>query len=139
MKRICLLLLCLTSVCVLTMPSVSAKKVTASISGAIHHPAQRIPAMKICAVNILNSRKICIKTKADNQAYKINGLSEGEYQVMASAKADTSTGGYMQQVQCIRAPCDPVPGNISLAAGESFDKADISFQTPSSPTATEKK
>jgi hypothetical protein len=139
MKRIYLLLLCVTSACVSTMPPASAKKVTGSISGAIHHPARRIPAMRICAENMRSNKKTCIDTKADYQAYKISGLSAGEYQVRAFAGGYASKGGYMQQVQCIRAPCYPVPGNISLAAGENFEKADISFQMPELPTETEKK
>jgi hypothetical protein len=139
MKRISLLLLCITSACVSTTPLASTKKVTSSISGVIHHPARRIPAMLICAENMLSNKKTCIKTKADYQAYKISGLPVGDYQVRALAGGYAGNGAYMQQVQCIRAPCDSVIGNILLAAGENFDKADISFQMPDSPTQMEKK
>jgi hypothetical protein len=139
MKRICLLILCITSASVSTTPLASTKKVTGSISGVIHHPARRIPAMRICAENMLSNKKTCIKSKADHQNYVIKGLPAGDYQVKAFSGGYAGNGAYMQQVQCIRAPCDPVPGNISLAAGESFDKADISFQIPDSPTQVEKK
>jgi hypothetical protein len=139
MKRICLLLLFVTSACISTMPPAMAKKVTVSISGSIHHPARRIPAMQICAVNMGSNKKTCVKTKGDYQVYKISKLPAGEYQIRAFAGSYPNNGGYMQQVQCIQAPCDPVPGNISLAAGESFEKADISFQMPGPPSSNVRK
>jgi hypothetical protein len=138
MKPLCLLLLFVTSACIFTIPPAFAKKLTGSISGTTHHPARRIPAMQICAVNMGSNKKTCVKTKADHQVYKISKLPAGEYQIRAFAGSYPNNGGYMRQVQCIKAPCDPVPGNISLAAGDSFEKADISFQIPSPSTQMEK-
>lgn len=123
-----------------TMDSASAvsKKASGSIAGTLSHPARRIPAMQVCAVNANTQRKVCIKTKADSTRYKILRLPAGEYEVIARAASYPESGAYRQSVQCIRAPCPPVIGAISLAAGQHYDQANITFPMPNPPAAAEK-
>jgi hypothetical protein len=135
MKKIAIAFISMFCISVMLSPSATAapKKTTGMISGEINHPAHRIPSVKICAVNLQTNKNYCVKTRPDQQDYQIRKLPAGEYQVIADDLSYSHEGGYMQQVQCIRAPCDPVPGNITLTAGQHFDKALISFRTPEKP------
>jgi hypothetical protein len=112
------------------LPSSTAapQKATAIISGEIQHPSHKNAAVKVCVVSIETRKQYCIKTKPGQANYQIKKLPAGEYQVFADDLSYAYEGGYMQSVQCIRAPCDPVPGNIVLAAGQHFDKAMLSLK-----------
>jgi hypothetical protein len=103
-------------------------KATGIISGEIQHPAHKIPAVKVCALSIETRKEYCVNTKSGQASYQIKKLPAGEYQVFADDVSYAYEGGYIQSVQCIRAPCDPVPGNIVLAVGQHFDKATVSLK-----------
>ena len=128
----------IASVSTTATASAVSKKATGSIAGTISHPARRIPTMVVCAVNASTQKKACVKTKADSSYYKIVRLPAGEYEVIARAAAYAKSGAYWQSVQCIRAPCLPVMGSISLAAGQNYNQANITFPLPSAPATEEK-
>lgn len=96
---------------------------SARISGVILHPAQAVPAMRICALSDKTAPDqapdVCIDTVAGADDYTLDGLRAGTYQIVARAqRAGMSVGGHVRPVQCIRAPCPEMLADVTLAAGE---------------------
>lgn len=102
---------------------------TGRIEGAIRHPAHVVPAMRICAIGSgapAQARRVCIQTGNGQDRYRIDGLPPDDYVVVANATDGLyRIGGHLQQVQCIRAPCPPMPAPITLSAGAQVRDADI--------------
>lgn len=103
---------------------------SARMSGVILHPAQAVPAMRICALSDKSvatpAPDVCIRTRAGADDYTLTGLQPGTYQVVAALDhAGTRVGGHVRPVQCIRAPCPDMLAEITLAAGEHRENIDI--------------
>ncbi|MFZ2754405.1 MAG: hypothetical protein WAZ48_13290 [Lysobacteraceae bacterium] len=105
---------------------------TGSIEGNIAHPAHAIPAMRICAIGSGESAKsICVRTRRGQGSYRINGVTPGDYIVIAATVTGAGgdgmyrLGGHVQQVQCIRAPCPEMPVPLSLSPGAHLTGIDI--------------
>lgn len=102
-----------------------------SIAGHIQHPAHAIPAMRICAIGSgapAEAKRICVRTQRAQGSYRIDGLPADDYVVIAETDGDTGlyrVGGYMQQVQCIRAPCPEMPKSVTVKAGATVDGIDL--------------
>lgn len=102
-----------------------------SISGVIQHPAQAVPAMRICAIGSgapAQARRICVSTQTGDDTYRIDGLPADEYIVIARtehASALYRVGGHMQPVQCIRAPCPAMPKAVKVDAGAHIEGVDL--------------
>jgi hypothetical protein len=100
------------------------------IEGVIQHPAHVVPAMRICALSTAPSREPhrCTQTRAAQGTYRIDGLPPGDYQVFAETeKGIYRTGGHLQPVQCIRAPCPDQPRTLTVASGATLDGIDLTF------------
>lgn len=103
---------------------------SARISGVIMHPAQAVPAMRICAISDKTAPDpapdVCIDTVAGADDYTLDGLRAGTYQIVARAeRAGMSVGGHVRPVQCIRAPCPEMLAEVTLAAGEQRAGVDL--------------
>lgn len=102
----------------------------ARISGVIQHPAQAVPAMRICAISDKSAPApapdVCIDTAAGTDDYTLDGLQPGTYQIVARvARAGTRVGGHVRPVQCIRAPCPEMLAEVTVAAGEHRKDIDL--------------
>jgi len=76
--------------------------------------------MQVCALNTKTQVTSCIKTKAGQTKYLIQGLVTAEYQVLANlTSSELRVVGHMLQVQLIRAPC---PALLSVLAESKRDK-----------------
>ncbi len=109
----------------------SAPAAGGAIEGAIQHPAHVIPAMRICAIGSGapgEATHVCVDTRRDQGRYRIADLPADEYIVIAETEGDASmyrVGGYMQQVQCIRAPCPDMPKSVAVGQNATVDGIDI--------------
>ena len=109
---------------------------TASIEGVIQHPAHAVPAIRICALSMSDTREPhrCTTTRAGADTYRIDGLRPGDYQVFADARNGLyRLGGHMQAVQCIRAPCPEQPKTITLSSGAALRDIDLTHFYESRP------
>ena len=69
-----------------------------------------------------------LDTRAAVDTYRIDGLPPGDYQVFAAVpKGMYRSGGHMQAVQCIRAPCPDQPKTVTVTAGAVLDGIDLGF------------
>lgn len=109
-------------------PPTSASR-TGAIEGRILHPAQVVPALRICAIGSgapQDAKRICIDTRPSQDTYRIDGLPPDDYIVIAAAdKGLYRVGGHVQPVQCIRAPCPDMPASVAVAAGAVVTDIDI--------------
>jgi hypothetical protein len=94
-----------------------------SIGGRIQFPAGVAPAMRICAISAQASQ--CIDSPAGRTLYRIGNLPDGDYQVVARLDGATPVAGHVQQVQCIRAPCQDQLATLSVAGGKEVATADL--------------
>ena len=68
----------------------------------------------------------CVRPAAGATAYRIDGLPADDYVVFAWTDATPPrVGGHVRQVQCIRAPCPPMPDGVTLASGAKVDGVDL--------------
>lgn len=101
-----------------------------SIAGVINHPAHTVPAMRICALSTRPGREPhrCIDSRAAADTYRIDGLPPGDYQVFAEVGTGMyRSGGHVQQVQCIRAPCPELPKTVTVTPGALLDGINLTF------------
>lgn len=100
-----------------------------SIAGRILHPAHVVPALRICAIGSgasAEATRICVRTRAHEDRYRIDGLPPGDYIVIASISEGLyRVGGHMQPVQCIRAPCPEMPKPVTVASAATVDDIDL--------------
>ncbi len=99
---------------------------TGGIGGAIAFADGAAPALRICALGEADARGViprrCVDTQAGARAYRIDGLAPGAYSVLAESRdARRLSGGHLQQVQCIRAPCPEMPATVNVTAGAATD------------------
>ena len=103
---------------------VDPKALRGAIGGRIQFPAGVAPAMRICAVAA--AARQCIDSPAGRTLYRIEHLPDGEYQVVAKVESvETPVAGYVQDVQCIRAPCPPQLVSVAIADGKEVADADL--------------
>ena len=90
----------------------------ATLGGVVQHPAHVVPAMRICAVPADGGHAVCADKPAHEDRWQLS-VPAGEYQVFAwPARGLPGTGAYLQPVQCIRAPCPPMPATVRVRPGE---------------------
>jgi hypothetical protein len=106
-------------------------KGSGSLAGVIQHPAQAVPAMRICAIGSgapAQARRVCVTTRNGDDTYRIDGLPADEYIVIARTEQASGlyrVGGHMQAVQCIRAPCPAMPKAVKVEAGAQIEGVDL--------------
>jgi len=97
-----------------------------SIAGAIRVGSESLPVVRICALPLDGSAATCVRTRAGDNQYRIDGLAAGRYQVAGwplSSKVAliASTLG----IQCIRAPCPDYLRKIDLKPGAQVIDVDL--------------
>lgn len=98
---------------------------TATLGGVVQHPAHVVPALRICAMPAGGGAPICADKPAHQGRWRVS-VPAGEYQVFAwTGRPGDGTGAYLQPVQCIRAPCPPMPATVRVGAGEVRDDLDL--------------
>jgi hypothetical protein len=114
----------------------SAPRTGGAIEGRILHPAHAaqantIPAMRICAIGSgapEQAKRVCVRTRAGQAAYRIDGLPADDYIVVAHASDHSPlyrVGGHMRQMQCIRAPCPSMPATVTVGEGARIAGVDL--------------
>lgn len=97
----------------------------ATLGGVVRHPAHVVPALRICALPADGGAPTCTDARAHADRWQLR-VPAGEYQVFAwPADGARGTGAYLQPVQCIRAPCPPMPATVSVKAGEVRGDVDL--------------
>lgn len=100
-----------------------------SIAGRIAYDAGPAPALRICAIGSgdpVEATHRCVRTAAGATAYRIDGLPADDYSVFAwTDTTPPRVGGHVRQVQCIRAPCPPMPEGVTLAGGAKVEGIDL--------------
>lgn len=97
----------------------------ASLSGLIRYPSEGAPAMRICALPAQGTAS-CVNTVDGQRDYRISQLAGGEYRIVAAlVEGEMRVGGYVAQVQCIRAPCPPMLKTVVLPAGSDLTGIDL--------------
>lgn len=106
-------------------PSPRPERGAASLSGLIRYPSESAPAMRICALPAQGTAS-CVSTVDGQHDYRISQLAGGEYRIVAAlAEGEMRVGGYVAQVQCIRAPCPEMLKTVVLPAGTGLTGIDI--------------
>lgn len=99
------------------------------ITGRIAYDDGAAPALRICAIGSgdpATSRHVCTTTAAGATEYRLTGLPADDYGVFAWTRSGPSrVGGHVRQVQCIRAPCPPMPMDVTVDAGARVDGVDL--------------
>lgn len=72
-------------------PSVASGKAT--ISGTLGYPAGSLPTMSVCAVDSVSDKETCVKTKANQDTYKLL-VDPGTYIVYAKAIHEGAKSNY---------------------------------------------
>lgn len=100
-----------------------------TIAGAIAYDAGPAPALRICAIGSgdpAEATQRCVRTAAGATRYRIDGLPADDYSVFAwTTTSPPRVGGHVEQVQCIRAPCPPMPAGVTLGSGAKVDGVDL--------------
>lgn len=100
-----------------------------TIAGRIAYDDGAAPALRICAIGSgdpATSRHVCTTTAAGATEYRLTGLPADDYGVFAWTRSGPSrVGGHVRQVQCIRAPCPPMPMDVTVDAGARVDGVDL--------------
>lgn len=114
---------------------------TATLGGVADHRAHVVPAMRICAMPTDGGAAVCVDKRAHEDRWQLS-VPAGEYQVFAwSDRPGDGPGAYLKPVQCIRAPCPPMPATVRVRAGDVRDDIDVSgfedarTDLPASPPA----
>ena len=103
-----------------------------AIGGRIAYAEGVVPAMRICA--LWADGQSCVDSPAGRTLYRIEGLRDGEYLVVARVEAPaTPVAGHVQQVQCIRAPCPARLAPVRVADGKEVANADLNGFYPERP------
>jgi hypothetical protein len=98
-----------------------------AIGGRIEFPGNGVaPAMRICAVATTGGASRCIDSPPGRTLYRIDGLVDGDYQVVARVDAvDTPVAGHVEQPQCALEPCPTRLLTLSLAGGQDVATAHL--------------
>lgn len=79
------------------------------IEGRLGYPAESLPAMRIVAFQVATGQYYSVDTVAGQASYRLDGLPEGKYNVLAYTLGSESfpaglAGGYTQVVMCGMGP-----------------------------------
>jgi hypothetical protein len=97
-----------------------------SISGKIAYPADGVPTMRICAIHDNGAMVGCTQTNAGDTSYRIDNLAAADYYVVAEFReGDMQVGGHVEQIQCIRAPCEGRLTPVMVKAGAKLKNIDL--------------
>jgi hypothetical protein len=97
-----------------------------SISGKIAYPADGVPAMRICAIHDHGAMVGCTQTKAGETSYRIDNLAAADYYVIAEFReGDMQVGGHVEQIQCIRAPCEGILIPVMIKPGAKLENINL--------------
>ncbi|MGN6152695.1 MAG: hypothetical protein ACTHOH_11925 [Lysobacteraceae bacterium] len=110
-------------------PATRSTTTGGTIAGRIAYDDGAAPALRICAIGSgdpATARHVCTTTAAGATEYRITGLPADDYGVFAWTRSGPSrVGGHVQQVQCIRAPCPPMPMDVTVGSGARVDGVDL--------------
>lgn len=102
------------------------------IAGAIAWPgAGAPPAFRVCALGSGGegaSTRTCVRTQAGDRRYRIDGLAADSYTIVAEQRDGDPRfriASHVMQVQCIRAPCPPMPMDVTVGSGARVDGVDL--------------
>jgi hypothetical protein len=97
-----------------------------SISGDILFPDNAVPAMRVCAIHDGGDLYGCVQTAVGASRYRIEQLPPTSYRVVAKPQTGAlRIGGFVKQVQCLRAPCPAVLMPVNVAPGEAIAGVDL--------------
>lgn len=96
----------------LTAPTADEQALSApasGIEGRLGYPAETLPAMRIVAFQVATGQYYSVDTVAGQATYRLDGLPEGKYNVLAYTLGSDSVpaglaGGYTQAVMCGMGP-----------------------------------
>ncbi len=79
------------------------------VEGRLGYPADSLPAMRIVAFQVATGQYYSVDTVAGQSTYRLDGLAEGKYNVLAYTLGSDSfpvglAGGYTQAVMCGMGP-----------------------------------
>ncbi len=79
------------------------------VEGRLGYPADSLPAMRIVAFQVATGQYYSVDTVAGQSTYRLDGLAEGKYNVLAYTLGGDSfpvglAGGYTQAVMCGMGP-----------------------------------
>jgi len=79
--------------------------VMGGVEGRLSYPADSVPAMRIVAFQVATGQYYSVDTAAGQSTYRLEGLPEGKYNVLAYTLGSDSfpaglAGGYTQAVMC---------------------------------------
>jgi len=79
------------------------------VEGRLSYPADSLPALRIVAFQVATGQYYSVDTTAGQSTYRLDGLSEGKYNVLAYTLGSDSfpaglAGGYTQAVMCGMGP-----------------------------------
>ena len=110
-------------------PATTRSSTGGMITGRIAYDDGAAPALRICAIGSgdpATARHVCTTTAAGATEYRLTGVPADDYGVFAWTRSGPSrVGGHVQQVQCIRAPCPPMPMDVTVGSGARVDGVDL--------------
>ena len=99
-----------------------------AIGGRIEYPGNGVaPAMRICvlAANAGGASR-CIDSPAGRTLYRVDGLLDGDYQVVARVDAaETPVAGHVEQPECALASCPTRLLTVTVAGGKEVASAHL--------------
>ncbi|HSG42368.1 MAG TPA: NBR1-Ig-like domain-containing protein [Anaerolineales bacterium] len=78
----------------------SSSRSTGSISGKLGFPSEFIPPLRVVAFNLDKGTYFWVDTAQNQQYYKIDGLTTGNYVVVSYVRGADKAGGYSKYVTC---------------------------------------
>ena len=99
-----------------------------AIGGRIEYPGNAVaPAMRICVLAApAGGASRCIDSPAGRTLYRIDGLVDGDYQVVARVDAaETPVAGHVEQPECALAPCPTRLSTVTVAGGKDIATAHL--------------
>ena len=80
--------------------------VAGAITGTLGYPGEALPAMRVCAFELAEGAPHCIETEPAQRQYRIDGVPQGDYQVLAYPREGSGApGGYTGCVDDLDARC----------------------------------
>ena len=98
-----------------------------AVSGRIEFPGNGVaPAMRICVVAAGGGASRCIDSPQGRTLYRVDGLVDGDYQVVARVDAaETPVAGHVEQAVCALAPCTPRLQTVAVTGGKEVATAHL--------------
>jgi hypothetical protein len=99
-----------------------------AIGGRIEYPGNGVtPPMRICVLPIgTGAGSRCVDSPSGRTLYRIDGLRDGDYQVVARVDAaETPVAGHVAPGQCALAPCPTQLLTVTLERGGQVATANL--------------